>query len=218
MADGTVEYVGKNTVGDELGLMPNGYYFQSPQFIDPLTAQCLASTCAYLGWVLPSNTLNKFPRKIPKYMTPAITRYGLLTKSLPPLFKAINKGNYSDTPSLGEERKLRTLTLSDKNIRFGIFLPPKAGINKAIVDSVGDAVVKAYTSPLHYVFYATIPFSCIMLVAAFVGLDIKQFLTYNVAKCLQDKSFRKSSTSANEVEVQAMNECHPDEARVASYV
>ncbi|RBR08674.1 hypothetical protein FVER53590_28857 [Fusarium verticillioides] len=57
MADGTVEYVGKNTVGDELGLMPNGYYFQSPQFIDPLTAQCLASTCAYLGWVLPSNTL-----------------------------------------------------------------------------------------------------------------------------------------------------------------
>ncbi|EWG39282.1 hypothetical protein FVEG_14994 [Fusarium verticillioides 7600] len=102
--------------------------------------------------------------------------------------------------------------------KFGIFLPPKAGINKAIVDSVGDAVVKAYTSPLHYVFYATIPFSCIMLVAAFVGLDIKQFLTYNVAKCLQDKSFRKSSTSANEVEVQAMNECHPDEARVASYV
>lgn len=34
MADGTVEYVGKNAVGDELGLMPNGYYFWSPQSID----------------------------------------------------------------------------------------------------------------------------------------------------------------------------------------
>ncbi|KAF5976949.1 trichothecene efflux pump [Fusarium coicis] len=161
---------------------------------------------------------NEFPRKIPKYAIRATTRSGLPTKFLPSLFEAINKGDCLDIPGLGQERKLRTLTLSDENIRFGIFLPPEAGINKAIIDSVGDAVVKAYTSSLPYVFYATIPFSCIMLAVAFVGPGIKKFLACNVAQRLQDKSFRKSSTGANEVEVQAMNECHPDEARVASYV
>ncbi|TXC06809.1 hypothetical protein FocTR4_00010192 [Fusarium oxysporum f. sp. cubense] len=133
---------------------------------------------------------NELTRKMPEYVTPAATKLGLPTKSLPSLFEAINKGDYSDVP----------------------------GINKAIIESVGDAVVKAYTNSLHYVFYATVPFSCIMLVAACLVPDVKKFLTYNVAKRLQDKSFRKSSTEANEVAVQAMNECHPDEAEVASHV
>ncbi|KAI8408420.1 hypothetical protein FOFC_11363 [Fusarium oxysporum] len=133
---------------------------------------------------------NELTRKMPEYVTPAATKLGLPTKSLPSLFEAINKGDYSDVP----------------------------GINKAIIESVGDALVKAYTNSLHYVFYATVPFSCIMLVAACLVPDVKKFLTYNVAKRLQDKSFRKSSTEANEVAVQAMNECHPDEAKVASHV
>ncbi|KAJ9420629.1 fungal trichothecene efflux pump [Fusarium oxysporum] len=133
---------------------------------------------------------NELTRKMPEYVTPAATKLGLPTKSLPSLFEAINKGDYSDVP----------------------------GINKAIIESVGDAVVKAYTNSLHYVFYATVPFSCIMLVAACLVPDAKKFLTYNVARRLQDKSFRKSSTEANEVAVQAMNECHPDEAKVASHV
>ncbi|KAF5257555.1 hypothetical protein FOXYS1_11912 [Fusarium oxysporum] len=133
---------------------------------------------------------NELTRKMPEYVSPAATKLGLPTKSLPSLFEAINKGDYSDVP----------------------------GINKAIIESVGDAVAKAYTNSLHYVFYATVPFSCIMLVAACLVPDAKKFLTYNVAKRLQDKSFRKSSTEANEVAVQAMNECHPDEAKVASHV
>ncbi|KAF5549617.1 trichothecene efflux pump [Fusarium phyllophilum] len=133
---------------------------------------------------------NELARKLPKYVIPAAARSDLPTKSLPSLFEAINKGNYSDVP----------------------------GINNAIVDSVGDAIVEAHTGSLHHVFYATIPFSCIMLVAACLVPDIKKFLTYNVAKRLQDKSFRKSSNGANEVEVQAMNECHTDEAKVASRV
>ncbi|KAF5593473.1 trichothecene efflux pump [Fusarium pseudocircinatum] len=83
---------------------------------------------------------NELARKIPKYVIPATTRSGPSTKSLPSLFDAINKGDYSDVP----------------------------GINKVIIDS--------------------------------------------------GKSFRKSPTGINEVEVQAMNECHPDEARVASHV
>ncbi|KAL9566692.1 hypothetical protein ACKAV7_009129 [Fusarium commune] len=133
---------------------------------------------------------NELTRKMPEYVTPAATKSGLPTKSLPSLFEAINKGDYSGVP----------------------------GINKAIIDSVGDAIVKAYTNSLHYVFYATIPFSCIMLVAACLVPDVKKFLTYNVAKRLQDKGFRRFDTEVNEAEIQAGDERHPDEAKVALHV
>ncbi|KAH8649279.1 trichothecene efflux pump [Xylariales sp. PMI_506] len=55
--DGTVDYVDKTIVGGEFDSMPSGY-FKSPQFILTVTAQCLATCVAYLGWVLPANTLS----------------------------------------------------------------------------------------------------------------------------------------------------------------
>ncbi|KAF4924399.1 Trichothecene efflux pump TRI12 [Colletotrichum viniferum] len=55
-ADGTVDYIDTKAVGGNYDAMPAGY-FRSPQFLGTLTAQCLASICAYLGWVLPANTL-----------------------------------------------------------------------------------------------------------------------------------------------------------------
>ncbi|TPX10672.1 uncharacterized protein E0L32_008406 [Thyridium curvatum] len=55
-ADGTIDYIDARAVGGDLEEMPLGY-FMSVQFIGTLTAQCLASICAYLGWVLPANTL-----------------------------------------------------------------------------------------------------------------------------------------------------------------
>lgn len=55
-ADGTVEYVDKHALGGDFDKMPEGYY-TSPQFLGTLAAQSLASICAYLGWVLPANTL-----------------------------------------------------------------------------------------------------------------------------------------------------------------
>nr|OQO23436.1 hypothetical protein B0A51_10297 [Rachicladosporium sp. CCFEE 5018] len=55
-ADGTVDFVAQEAVGGELVNMPKGYY-RSPQFIGTVVATCLASMCAYLGWVLPANTL-----------------------------------------------------------------------------------------------------------------------------------------------------------------
>ncbi|SCV35267.1 uncharacterized protein FFB14_05444 [Fusarium fujikuroi] len=76
------------------------------------------------------------------------------------------------------------------------------GISKAILDSFEVAVAKP--TQAHYIMSSTPLFRF-------------PFLTYNVAKRLQDKSFRKSSTETNEVAVQAMNECHPDEAKVASH-
>ncbi|KAK7430669.1 hypothetical protein QQZ08_002713 [Neonectria magnoliae] len=55
-ADGTIDYLDAEAVGGEYDQMPKGY-FLSPQFIGTVTAQCLGSICAYLGWVLPANTL-----------------------------------------------------------------------------------------------------------------------------------------------------------------
>ncbi|KAH6955725.1 trichothecene efflux pump [Ilyonectria sp. MPI-CAGE-AT-0026] len=55
-ADGTVDYVDVGAVGGDFDEMPKGY-FLSAKFIGTVTASCFASICAYLGWVLPANTL-----------------------------------------------------------------------------------------------------------------------------------------------------------------
>ncbi|KAL5119952.1 hypothetical protein ACEQ8H_002050 [Pleosporales sp. CAS-2024a] len=54
--DGTVDLVDTHAIGGELDEMPRGY-FRSAQFIGTVTAVCTGSICAYLGWVLPANTL-----------------------------------------------------------------------------------------------------------------------------------------------------------------
>ncbi|KAK3697569.1 hypothetical protein LTR37_017400 [Vermiconidia calcicola] len=54
--DGAVDYVSKDVVGGDVDQMPAGYY-RSPRFIGTVIATCTASICAYLGWVLPANTL-----------------------------------------------------------------------------------------------------------------------------------------------------------------
>lgn len=55
-ADGTVNLVDAHAIGGALEEMPEGYYW-SIQFIGTVTAVCCGSICAYLGWVLPANTL-----------------------------------------------------------------------------------------------------------------------------------------------------------------
>ncbi|KAH7121361.1 fungal trichothecene efflux pump [Dactylonectria macrodidyma] len=55
-ADGTIDYLDAKAVGGDVDEMPAGY-FLSAKFIGTVTAQCLGSICAYLGWVLPANTL-----------------------------------------------------------------------------------------------------------------------------------------------------------------
>lgn len=54
--DGTVDLVDTHAIGGELEEMPPGY-FRSAQFIGTVVAVCTGSICAYLGWVLPANTL-----------------------------------------------------------------------------------------------------------------------------------------------------------------
>jgi hypothetical protein len=54
--DGTVDMVDTHAIGGDLDEMPKGY-FRSVQFIGTVVAVCTGSICAYLGWVLPANTL-----------------------------------------------------------------------------------------------------------------------------------------------------------------
>jgi hypothetical protein len=78
--DGTVDYVDAHAVGGDVAQMPEGYY-GNIQFVgtvivsyQPYSQQlkkgmiaytrqavCCASICAYLGWVLPANTLYVYP-------------------------------------------------------------------------------------------------------------------------------------------------------------
>lgn len=55
-ADGTVDLIDAHAYGGEFAAMPRGYYL-SINFLATFAAVCLASICAYLGWVLPANTL-----------------------------------------------------------------------------------------------------------------------------------------------------------------
>ncbi|KAI8627941.1 trichothecene efflux pump [Xylariaceae sp. FL1651] len=54
--DGTIDYVDRNAVGGDAAEMPDGY-FTSPQFIGTVLGQCFGNICAYVGWVMPANTL-----------------------------------------------------------------------------------------------------------------------------------------------------------------
>ncbi|KAF2836149.1 fungal trichothecene efflux pump [Patellaria atrata CBS 101060] len=55
-ADGHIDMVDTHAIGGELNEMPKGYY-TSVSFIGTVIAVCTGSICAYLGWVLPANTL-----------------------------------------------------------------------------------------------------------------------------------------------------------------
>ncbi|CAI6340163.1 unnamed protein product [Periconia digitata] len=55
-ADGHVDLVDAHAIGGNVDEMPRGYFW-SPQFLGTTTAVCCGSICAYLGWVLPANTL-----------------------------------------------------------------------------------------------------------------------------------------------------------------
>lgn len=67
------------------------------------------------------------------------------------------------------------------------------GINPQIIDAVGGALKTAYASSFRVVFYATIPFSVILLLSAFLVPDMKKFLSHNVAKKLQESRFETAA-------------------------
>ncbi|KAH3999819.1 hypothetical protein HBI81_086880 [Parastagonospora nodorum] len=100
---------------------------------------------------------NKATIYIPKYVVPAATGAGLPVSSLPSLFQGITLGNFSAVPD----------------------------ITPQVIAATGIAVRDAYVTTFHYVFYATIPFSVLLIVACYYIPDMDKYLHNNVAKRLQ---------------------------------
>lgn len=102
---------------------------------------------------------NKVAIYLPEYVTPAALAAGLPKSSLTSLYAAITAGSgFTDVP----------------------------GISTAIIDVVDEAVRHAYISSFKIVFYATVPFSGLFILAACFVPNMERFLGNNVAKRLQN--------------------------------
>ncbi|RDW83435.1 fungal trichothecene efflux pump [Coleophoma crateriformis] len=102
---------------------------------------------------------NKVSHYLPEYVTPAALNAGLPASSLTSLYAGLTAGSFAKVP----------------------------GITPAILAQVGAAVTHAYVSSFRIVFFATIPFSVLLIVAAFFVPNMEKFLGNNVAKRLQGK-------------------------------
>ena len=100
---------------------------------------------------------NKMADYLPKYVIPAAENAGLPASEIPTLFSAITAGNLTIVP----------------------------GMTPAIEAVVGAQVTRAYISSFKIVFFATIPFSALLITMSFLVPNMEQFLHHNVAKRLQ---------------------------------
>lgn len=116
---------------------------------------------------------NELTKNMPKYVVPAATEAGLPADSVPALFEGIAAGNFSAVPN----------------------------ITDSIIGAVGSAVTKANTMSFRVVFYATIPFSVILLCGALLVPNVEKYLTQNVAKRLQNKEFAREHSSDKDVQM-----------------
>ena len=73
------------------------------------------------------------------------------------------------------------------------------GITPAVEMAVGEGMVTASTKAFQLIFYITIPFSAVLIVAAALVPNFEPFLSKNVAKRLQDEQFRRKDASAEKV-------------------
>lgn len=100
---------------------------------------------------------NKVTKFIPENVIPAATGAGLPASSLPALFQGLTLGNFTAVP----------------------------GITPTIIAATGIAVRDAYVTTFHYVFYTTIPFGVLLIIACVFIPDMDKYLHNNVAKRLQ---------------------------------
>lgn len=101
---------------------------------------------------------NELSKKLPEHVIPAATSAGLPQSSLEALFAAITAGDFSAVPGISEE----------------------------IIGAVGGAVKEAYAESFKMVFYATIPFSVLLLLSSTLVPNFERYLTGNVAKRLNN--------------------------------
>jgi hypothetical protein len=101
---------------------------------------------------------NKIKTYLPEYVTPAALSAGLPSSSLPSLYAGITAGNFSAVPDITPE----------------------------IIAVVGKEVTHAYISSFKVVFYVTVPFSALLILAACYVPNMEKYLGMNVAKRLQN--------------------------------
>ncbi|KAF2396251.1 trichothecene efflux pump [Trichodelitschia bisporula] len=100
---------------------------------------------------------NKLNTYMPQYVAPAATGAGLPESSLPALFAGITAGNFSGV----------------------------AGATDKVLAVVAAQVKHAYIDSFKMVFYATIPFSVILVISSYWVPNMEEFLHGNVARRLQ---------------------------------
>ena len=109
--------------------------------------------------------LNKVTAFTGKYVPPAAEGAGLPPSSLTQLFAGIASGSFVDVP----------------------------GITPKIEAAVGGAVQHAYTHAFHYVFYCSIPFTILLVLAALFVPNMEEYLHNNVAKKLSGKGLHEKA-------------------------
>jgi hypothetical protein len=116
---------------------------------------------------------NKLKIYLPRYVAPAALSAGLPSASLPALFAGITAGNFSAVPD----------------------------ITPAIIAVVGTEVKHAYISSFKIVFYVTVPFSALLVLAACFVPNMEKYLGMNVAKRLQNIKGGSSKADLSEKKV-----------------
>ena len=116
---------------------------------------------------------NKVAAYLPEYVAPAAIKAGLPSSSLPALFAGIAAGNLTAVP----------------------------GATPAILAVVGEEVKRAYISSFRIVFYVTIPFSALLILAACFVPNMEKYLSQNVAKRLQNVKGGNSAAELDEKKV-----------------
>ena len=113
---------------------------------------------------------NQATKSLAKNVPAAAEAAGLSPKALPDVFAGLATGNFSAVP----------------------------GITPKIEAAIGGAVVESYTSGFQMVFYATIPFSVLLVVAACFVPDMEKYLHHNVAKKLQGRGINNTVPQPDE--------------------
>ncbi|KAH8595966.1 fungal trichothecene efflux pump [Bisporella sp. PMI_857] len=116
---------------------------------------------------------NKLADYLPAYVAPAVVQAGLPASSLPSLFAGLTTGNFTAVPD----------------------------ITPTIIGVAATQAKRAYIDSFHIVFYATIPFSTLLILSACFVPNMDKYLGNNVAKRLQNfKNAEDSDVSEKQVE------------------
>lgn len=121
---------------------------------------------------------NKLSANIPKYVSQAATNAGLAPSSVPDLLKGLTSGNFSTV----------------------------AGLNPHILSLATDAYKTAYSESFKMVYLASLAFGGVAVVAAFFTPNMEHKFNDQIARRLQNKSFRGQDVGTVDSKVDEANQ------------